>query len=127
MKILIADDYIYNRIGLGEIIEILGHEYTLVSNGQEVLDVLKKEVYDLILLDIEMPVLSGVDTIHAIRKNKSLPYQKIIIIAISAHHPETFLDMIEGETFDGFLSKPYSIEKIKNLLQEIQILINNKK
>ena len=68
-KILIVDDIVINRMLLAELIKKLGYKYSQASNGQEALEKLKTDQIDLVLMDIEMPVMNGIETTKYIREN----------------------------------------------------------
>jgi len=73
ISVLIVDDYIDNRLLIGQIAEILGYDYTYANNGALALDALNAKNYDIILMDIEMPVLNGIETT---RKIRNLPHRQ---------------------------------------------------
>jgi len=119
MKIVVADDYYTNRLLILEILKDLGHELIEAENGQEVLDALEanKDI-DLILMDIEMPVMNGVEAMKHIREKMAPPKNAIPIIALTAHNPGMFMDETTSRGFNRMLVKPYSIHKIEELLIE---------
>lgn len=118
IKILIADDYIDNRTLLKEIIEILGFQYALVENGLEAVEALKKDYFDIILMDIEMPVMNGIEATKEIRNTFDVMKKDIPIIAISAHNPEHFSEKFKVVGFNDYISKPYSIEKLIDIINK---------
>jgi two-component system chemotaxis sensor kinase CheA len=118
MKIIIADDFYSNRLLVSEILKDLGHELILAENGQEVLEIMKKnDDIDLILMDIEMPVMSGLEAMRQIRETLNYPKNAVPIIALTAHNQGMFPDESANEGFNGLLVKPYSINKIAELLE----------
>ncbi len=120
LKIIVVDDIFTNRLLLSEILEELGHVFFLATNGKEAVDEFQKGDYDLILMDIEMPVMNGVETTQYIRQNMPAPKSNIPIIALTAHNPKLFFDDFKDVGFTKLLTKPYSIEKIKELLVSVQ-------
>lgn len=122
-NILIVDDYIINRIILKEIIEETGYGVFEASNGKEALDLLSSNNIDLVLMDIEMPVMNGFDATKAIKKSTDLSMQKTKVIGITAHEiGSSSLDINDFSVFDGFISKPFTLEYVvecvrKNLEQ----------
>ncbi len=120
LKIIVVDDIFTNRLLLSEILEELGHVFFLATNGKEAVDEFQKGDYDLILMDIEMPVMNGVETTQYIRQNMPAPKSNIPIIALTAHNPKLFFDDFKDVGFTKLLTKPYSIEKIKELLISVQ-------
>jgi two-component system sensor histidine kinase RpfC len=74
LRVIIADDIFTNRLLLSEIIEDLGHTFFAVENGKQAVDTLLKNDIDLVLMDIEMPVMNGLEATKYIRE--SLPSPK---------------------------------------------------
>ena len=120
LNFLVADDYIDNRILLNEIITILGHNCILAEDGEEACNILKINDIDIILMDIEMPKLNGLEATKEIRTFFSAPKNQTPIIAISAHTPEHFNKKLKKTGFDDYISKPYSIEKIIDIVERYQ-------
>lgn len=118
MKIIIADDFYTNRLLVKEVLKNLGHDLLEAENGEEVIRILEENNdIDVILMDIEMPVMGGVEAVHHIRQFCTPPRNKVPIVAITAHLP----DAITGDqdlVFDAMLIKPFSIDKIAEVLRE---------
>jgi len=125
-RVLITDDIFLNRMLLSEIIEELGHVHFDASNGREAIQILEKEFIDLVLMDIEMPVMNGFEATRHIRHYMSYPKSETIVVAITAHNPETFFEEYQNRGFDGLISKPYSVDKIQNVLDNLAERINKK-
>jgi len=120
MKIIITDDIFTNRLLLSEVISDLGHEHLEAENGKEAIELLQKhDDIDLILMDIEMPVMNGLEAAKYIREKMPSPKNKIPIIALTAHNPKIFFDDYRDVGFDQLLTKPYSIYKITFLLESL--------
>ena len=68
MRVLIVDDIFTNRLLLSEILSNLDLEFDEVENGKEAIDAILQKDYDLVLMDIEMPVMNGLETTIYIRK-----------------------------------------------------------
>ncbi|OHD09800.1 MAG: hypothetical protein A2086_12765 [Spirochaetes bacterium GWD1_27_9] len=114
-KILIAEDNIVNQKILSHILGKAGYDSVVVSDGIEVLEVLQKENFDLIIMDIQMPKMNGIETAKIIRKNNiSIP-----IIALSG----TIIEKTQFNDFgiDKYLTKPINknelFETINNLVK----------
>lgn len=116
LKVIITDDIFTNRLLLSEIMEDLGYEYFLAQNGKEAVDELLQNNYDLVLMDIEMPVMNGVEATRYIREKLVSPKNKIPVIALTAHNPKLFFDDYKDVGFTKLLTKPYSVSRIKDLL-----------
>ncbi len=113
IRILVVDDIFINRLLLAELIKSTGNEVVVVENGEEAIEVLRKEEIHIIFMDIEMPVMNGIETTEYIRKEMSYPLNIIPIIAITAHNPDIFFEDYADVGFDELITKPYSIEKIR--------------
>jgi CheY-like chemotaxis protein len=118
MKIIVADDYYTNRLLVSEILKNLGHEFIEAENGLQALEALEKNNdIDLVFMDIEMPVMSGLEAMRYIREKLEYPKNRIPIIALTAHTPGIFADEDRDKGFNQTLVKPYSIDKIGELLK----------
>jgi CheY-like chemotaxis protein len=117
LRVLITDDIFTNRLLLSEILKDLGHEFFLAQNGKEAVDELAAKDYDLVLMDIEMPVMNGVEATRYIREYFKPPKCNIPVIALTAHNPKLFFNDFKDVGFTQLLTKPYSIIKIKELLE----------
>jgi two-component system, response regulator, stage 0 sporulation protein F len=116
MVIVVADDFFTNRLLLSEIIEDLGHKFITAENGKEAVDALISNEVDLVLMDIEMPVMNGLEATKYIREKLNPPKCNIPVVALTAHNPKIFFNDFKDVGFNQLLTKPYSIEKITNLL-----------
>ena len=115
-KILFVDDIFSNRLLLSSTLEGIGVESKTAGNGQLAIEMLEKEEFSIVLLDIEMPVMNGLETVRYIRKEMNEPISDMPIIALTAHNPSEYGDEMYLAGFNEILSKPYSIEKIQNLV-----------
>jgi CheY-like chemotaxis protein len=118
-KILIVDDIVINRILLAELIKKLGYKYAQASNGKEAIEKLEVDHIDLILMDIEMPVMNGIETTKYIREKLSSPKSKMPIVALTAHNPDDFFDTFEKAGFDDLITKPYLLDKISQTVAKV--------
>jgi CheY-like chemotaxis protein len=117
MKIIIADDFYSNRLLILEILKDMGHELIEAENGQQAFDAIEKHNdVDLVLMDIEMPVMSGLEAMRLIRSKLSYPKNSVPIIALTAHNSMILMDEPNIEGFNGMLIKPYSISRISEIL-----------
>lgn len=119
LKILIVDDIFTNRLLLSELIKSVGHISVQAENGKQAVDLLSNEDFDLILMDIEMPVMNGLETTEMIRKTFPSPKNVIPIIALTAHNPSLFFEDFSDAGFDELITKPYSLDKIVELINNL--------
>jgi len=118
INVLIVDDIFINRVLLSEIIMDLGHSYQEAANGREAVNLMENEDFDLILMDIEMPVMNGFETTQFIRNSFTSPKCKTPIIAITAHDPNIFVEELFQHGFNELITKPYTIDKITNIIDK---------
>jgi two-component system, response regulator, stage 0 sporulation protein F len=121
MRIIIVDDIFTNRLLIAEIVKTMGHTILEAENGRKALDMLKNEgKFDLVLMDIEMPVMNGIETTKYIRESMPYPINRIPVVALTAHNPNLFFDDFQDAGFNELLTKPYSLEKLKKLIREFE-------
>jgi len=116
LRILIVDDQEINRLVAMEMLRNAGHVVSQAGNGQEALELGDREAFDVILMDIQMPVMNGIDATRAIREREQETGGHLPIIALTARALREERDHIQSQGFDGFIAKPIEIGK---LLDEI--------
>ena len=83
-----------------------GHHVTIAPNGREALDRLDREIFDLVLMDLQMPILGGLDATVAIRLRERATGQHVRIVAMTAHALNSDRERCLAAGMDGYLSKP---------------------
>lgn len=114
MHILIAEDEEYNQMVVQAMIEILYPDVTMemVSNGLEALEKLKNGSYDLVLSDVDMPVMNGYDLVSEVKKlGLSIPLICITAFAISGDKEKLLM-----HGFERYISKPIDMDDMKEVL-----------
>ena len=117
-KILIVDDIFSNRLLLSSTLDSIGIASKTVENGQKAIELLQVDDFGMVLLDIEMPVMNGIETAKYIREEMTDVYNKLPIIALTAHNPDEYGGRINEAGFNEILSKPYSVEKLGNIIEK---------
>lgn len=118
LKILAADDIEQNRRLLSIVLEKQGHQVTLAQNGQEVVDAWQAQPYDVILMDVQMPVMDGLTaSMHIRAQEQQTGRSRMPIIALTASVLEQDRLAAAAAGMDGFASKPIELHL---LLAEIQ-------
>jgi len=116
--VLVAEDHPYNQVLISEILESIGCKVTLVENGQQALDHLDSQDYDLIIMDNQMPVMSGLEAIRQIRGRADWK-TRIPIVALTANAMRGAEKDYEVYGVEEFMTKPidvnYVIETVKRL------------
>jgi len=116
--ILVVDDTYHNRFLISEFLKQANYKVIQAENGKVAIDYLTANKVDLILLDIEMPVMNGFETLRFIRDKMPLPTSKLPICAITAHNPELFEGEFASNKFTDLLTKPFTHERIMNLVKK---------
>ncbi|MFB3766139.1 MAG: response regulator [Methanotrichaceae archaeon] len=113
LSILLAEDNIINQKVTQRMLNKIGYKADIVANGLEVLQALERQHYDVVLMDMMMPEMDGLETTRVIRQKSPLG-PKIIAITASAFKSDQELCMAAG--MDGYISKPVRIEELKAIL-----------
>ena len=124
LNLLLAEDDPINRVVISSMLHKIGHYVEAVANGQEALEACQRNLYDAVLMDIQMPIMDGIEATRAIR-NLEEAINKVPIIAVTAFalkgDRERFLSM----GMDGYISKPIQIEELFTTLEEISNITDN--
>jgi len=119
LKILIAEDNLTNQKYIQSLLKIYNLSPTIVNNGQEAIDALETDNYHVILMDMHMPVLNGIDATIHIRKSNTERIKNIPIIALTAAAYKEDEDKMLAAGMNDFISKPINEEKLLRALQHI--------
>lgn len=122
-NILVAEDVEINQLLIMKILASTGKYYVdIVSNGDQVIERLHQQDYDLILLDLKMPKMDGYDTTRFIRQSEIETIKNIPIIALTANVAPLEREICLGIGMNEYVSKPYKddelLDKIDSLLQK---------
>ena len=117
VKALVAEDNIINQKLMKSILNRLGIEVEVADNGKEALEFLKIEKYDIIFMDIQMPIMGGVEATERILLFEKEQHKKHTpIIALTANALDGDKEKYLALNMDGYLSKPMSMDKLKEVL-----------
>ncbi len=105
LDILLAEDNLTNQMVATQMLESLGAKVTVADDGQRALEVLQSEQFDLALIDIEMPRISGVDLIRMLRAEGG-KFTDLPMIALTAYVMREHRAAIESAGADGIIAKP---------------------
>lgn len=125
--ILVAEDNPTNQKLATGIFKKLGYKIEIASNGQEALEKLKDGRFDLVLMDIQMPIMDGYEATAKIRNSSSDVFNhRIPVIAMTAHAFKSDQEKCLAAGMDDYISKPIDVNKLKELLQKWTGLIEDK-
>lgn len=117
IRILLAEDNEINQTLLLLQLESLGLTAMLANNGQEVLEALKTQSYDIILMDVEMPLMDGMEAASRIRNDAAFENGSPYIIAITAHVLGDSRGRFLASGMDDFISKPVIMDSLSTALE----------
>jgi signal transduction histidine kinase/ActR/RegA family two-component response regulator len=117
LRILVADDHPVNRILMEAMLGRLGHATQLCDNGAEAVEWVKREPFDLVLMDVHMPVMDGLSATSAIRQLPA-PAGQVLIIALTADAYSDSRDRVLAAGMNDFLAKPVQLPQVDALLRK---------
>lgn len=119
LRILVADDAVFNQTVINFSLKKLGYEADIVQNGIEVLEKIGQNVYDVILMDIQMPEMDGLEaTAHIRRREGWQPY----IVALTANAMGNDKENYLQSGMDNYISKPMKLEDLVKVLEIVRPL-----
>lgn len=118
LRILVVDDHAMNRMVASATIRKHLPECQIeqAENGHQALQKMAVELYDVVLLDIVMPDLSGIDVLQTVRQTYPEPYRNVRTIAFTANVEANIQDQCKRTGFDGFMSKPFNVQTLMQML-----------
>jgi PAS domain S-box-containing protein len=119
LRILLAEDNLVNRRLATHLLEQLGHRVTHAGTGREALDLLERERFDLILMDIQMPELDGVEATQIIREREAREGGHIPIVAMTAHAMAGDRERFLAAGMDEYISKPINPERLREVVRTV--------
>jgi len=112
LRILLAEDNPVNQRVAVKLLEKQGHEVVVAVNGQDALDRFDRQSYDIILMDVSMPIMTGLEATHALRADG----HDIPIYALTAHARDEERQECLKAGMNGFLSKPIQLDELNGVL-----------
>lgn len=121
LSVLVAEDNFINQTLISSLLEHLGHQVTLADNGDEAVQAYLREHFDLILMDVQMPVMDGLVATRTIREHEAAHAQaEIPIIALTANNRESDRNRCLQAGMNEFIAKPVSREALLTAFKSIQ-------
>ncbi len=120
LRILLAEDNLVNQLLIKKVIEKAGYFMETSSNGIQVLELLTKSNFDLVLMDVQMPEMNGLETTKEIIRIYNHNRPKIVAITAGSFGDDDFQCIEAG--MDDTLEKPFKIEQLQEKLRQLNIL-----
>ncbi|MBI5440091.1 MAG: response regulator [Deltaproteobacteria bacterium] len=120
LRILLAEDNPVNQVLGRELLQRDGHTVVVVADGEGALEALAKEPFDLVLMDVQMPKLDGLEAVRAIREGRrpGIP-RDIPVIALTAHALKGDRERFLSAGMDDYVSKPFNLAEVRKVLSKV--------
>jgi CheY-like chemotaxis protein len=120
LHLLLAEDNLVNQRVVSMLLQKVGHTFDLAANGAEALNLCRSRDYDLILMDLQMPVMDGREAVACIRKLEIEQGKRHVpVVALTAHAQESDRQMLLESGMDAYLSKPFTATGLYSLLEQL--------
>lgn len=117
-RILLAEDNTINQKLVSALLRQAGYSIDIVNNGEEAVQAVQNQWYNLILMDVSMPVMDGLEALKQIRANER-PNEHIPIVAMTAHAMQGDREAMLAVGMDGYLSKPLEIDDVLGVIERL--------
>ena len=118
--LLVEDGFVNREVAVG-FLELQGHRVETAENGLEAVAVLEHKTFDVVLMDLEMPEMDGIQATKAIRQREAISGGHVPIIAMTAHAVQGYRERCLGAGMDGFLTKPIWPAELNAALRSVVI------
>jgi CheY-like chemotaxis protein len=119
-RILVAEDNIINQKVVLNMLDYLGYRADVAANGREVIEAIERQRYDVVLMDVQMPEMGGVEATQLIR-SRDLSQSQPWIIAVTANALKGDREMFLGAGMDDYLSKPLMMDPLIAALRAVPV------
>ncbi len=117
LSILVAEDNVVNQRVIEVMLRRRGHRVTLAANGRLAVEACRAHAFDLVLMDVQMPEMDGLEATRTIRREELRREVRVPIVALTAHALSSDQDRCRDAGMDAYLTKPVQIEALERLLR----------
>ena len=117
LTVMVVEDFEDNRFMMRRLLEMSGYRVVEAINGQEAVDKAQRELPDLILMDLSLPLLDGLAATRRIREQEEL--KKVPIVAVSAHDTADFHAEALAAGCNEYVTKPIDFDQLESLLSRL--------
>ena len=118
LRVLVAEDNAVNQRLMVRMLERKGHTAVVAGNGREALDVLARETFDMVFMDVQMPEMDGFEATAMIREKERETGRHQIVIAVTAHAMKGDRERCLAAGMDGYLTKPIGLAQFDEILEK---------
>ena len=118
INVLVVEDSTTNREVLCDMLEGMGHNVSSATNGLETLDLAKKQIFDIIFMDINMPIMGGIEATQKIRSDGGLN-SKTYIAGLTAHGSDEFGVEAKEAGMDCYITKPIRLAALRKIISDV--------
>jgi signal transduction histidine kinase/DNA-binding response OmpR family regulator len=118
LSVLLAEDNLVNQRLATRLLEKRGHRVTLAANGREALAAIEKQAYDLVLMDVQMPEMDGLEATIMLRQGEKGSERHQPVIALTAHAMKGDQERCLAAGMDGYLTKPIRPQELDEILDK---------
>ena len=119
LRILLAEDNSVNQMLARHLLERRGHTVTVANNGQEAIVKWEQEAFDLVLMDVQMPEMDGLEATASIREKEKETVDHILIIAMTAYAMKGDKERCLETGMDGYISKPIDKDELDAVIAQV--------
>ncbi|MEW6532099.1 MAG: response regulator [Thermodesulfobacteriota bacterium] len=119
LYILLAEDNAVNQKVAVKMLERMGHTVIVAQNGVEALDLLERQDVDLILMDIQMPDMDGLEATRTVREREKMSDSHVPIIALTAYAMKQDEERCLEAGMDGYISKPINAQELYETIEQV--------
>jgi two-component system, sensor histidine kinase and response regulator len=119
LHVLVAEDNLVNQKAVSGLLRKRGHRVRCVGDGRRAVDALAREQFDLVLMDIQMPVMDGVEATRQIRSGRAGGNYQIPIVALTTHIRKGDKERFLGAGMDDFISKPIDVKEFYKVIERV--------
>ena len=117
LNVLLAEDNLVNQMLMVRLLQKRGHRVAVAGNGKIALEMLGRDHFDLILMDVQMPELDGLATAQEIRRREQLGGRHVPIVALTAHAMSGDRERCLAAGMEGYLTKPVNTKELEDTLK----------
>src|SRR5262249_50078823 len=119
LELLLVEDNLVNQKLAERVLAKMGHKVTIANNGKQGMELATSRKFDLILMDIQMPVMGGLEATARIREEEQKSGVHVPIVAMTAHAIKGDEEKYLSSGMDGYVSKPVNVERLRSEISRL--------